>query len=147
VGLIQTIGRGPVALDSCCFIYFIEDHARFAPILEPLFRALEAGTTRGVTSALTLLEVLVVPYRVRNEDVAKSYEAILTRSKGLSIVDIDRVGLRSAAMLRARYPRLRTPDALQLVAALAGRCTALVTNDRSLPGLPGLHIHQLDAYA
>jgi hypothetical protein len=39
-----------------------------------------------------------------------------------------------------------TPDALQLAASLASRCSAFLTNDRRLPPLPGLRIVQLGAY-
>jgi predicted nucleic acid-binding protein len=57
-------------------------------------------------------------------------------------VDLDRPQLRLAAQLRAAY-RLRAPDALQLAAALSGRCSTFLTNDRELPDLPGLRIIQL----
>ncbi|MGI8510780.1 MAG: type II toxin-antitoxin system VapC family toxin, partial [Gemmatimonadaceae bacterium] len=65
--------------------------------------------------------------------------------RGLHLVDIDRNQLRAAAQLRARYG-VRTPDALQLAAALQERCSAFITNDRRLPTLPGLRTVQLDEY-
>ncbi|HEX9638328.1 MAG TPA: PIN domain-containing protein, partial [Acidobacteriota bacterium] len=91
-------------------------------------------------------EVLVVPYRTGNLRHAESYERLLTRGRGLRLIEIDRTQLRAAAQLRAAYPALRTPDAFQLAAALAGVCTTLVTNDRSLPELPGLRVLQLSDY-
>jgi predicted nucleic acid-binding protein len=89
-----------------------------------------------VTSAVTLLEVLVVPYRAGNLPLADRYEALLTRSRGVRMREIGRGELRPAAQLRA-VAGVRTPDALQLAAALAEGCTAFVTNDRRLPSLPG----------
>ena len=53
--------------------------------------------------------------------------------------------LRSAAQLRAIHG-LRTPDALQLAAALAARCPVFITNDRRLSQIPGLRILQLRDY-
>jgi hypothetical protein len=41
---------------------------------------------------------------------------------------------------------VKTPDAIQLAAALGARCTAFVTNDRELPATPGLRILQLRDY-
>lgn len=99
-----------------------------------------------MTSALTLLEVLVIPYRARNLALAGSYEALLTNSRGVQLVDIDHAQLRAAAQLRSAF-RVRTPDALQLAAALTTRCTAFVTNGRALPAVPGLEIVQLAAFA
>src|SRR5688572_32064613 len=47
------------------------------------------------TSALTLLEVLVVPYRAGNRPLAEQYEAVITRSRGIQVVDISRDQLRA----------------------------------------------------
>jgi len=58
VGLIDDLGSGPVALDTPPFIYFIEEHPRYLPIVQPVFAAMTAGTLAGVTSGLTLLETL-----------------------------------------------------------------------------------------
>ncbi len=139
------LGRGPVGLDTVAFIYFIEEHPAFLPLVVSLFRDADAGRRTIVTSAVTLLEVLVVPYRVGNLPLASRYEDLLTRARGVRLVELDRSQLRAAAQLRALY-RVRTPDALQLAAALSNRCKAFVTNDRVLPALPGLRIIQLGDY-
>ncbi len=127
------------------FIYYIEDHPAFAPLVDPLFRDADRGRRAIVTSALTVLEVLVVPYRAGDVGLAARYEALLTRSRGVHLVELDRDQLRGAAQLRALH-RLRTPDALQLAAALGRRCATFVTNDRALPSIPGLRIVQLSAH-
>jgi len=142
VGLRAAVGAGPVALDTAPFIYFIEDHPRFGPQVERLLVDADRGARLVVTSALTLLEVLVLPYRAGDVALAERYEAVLSRSRGVRLVEVDHAQLRTAAQLRAAY-RVRTPDALQLSAALTQRCTAFVTNDRALPRVPGLRILQL----
>lgn len=140
------LGRGPVACDTALFIYLIEENARYLPLIEPLFRDADAGRREIVTSALTLLEVLVVPFRAGSRALAERYEALLTRSRGVRLVDIGREQLHAAAQLRAAL-NVRTPDALQLAAALTTGCDTFLTNDRRLPAVPGLHILQLDAFA
>lgn len=142
MGLIKAVGSGPIALDTCIFIYFIEDHPDYAPLLEPLFEKLDSGALRGVTSELTLLEALVVPYRSGNRSLATEYERTLSRGRGLALLPLDRGILRGAAWLRA-VTSMRTPDALQVAAALAGGATAFLTNDRMLPEIPGLDVLQL----
>lgn len=145
MGVMEDIGGGPVALDTAVFIYFIEEHQQYLPLIEPVFSAIDSGTVEGVTSGLTLLETLVVPYRVGNLPLAERYEALLTRSRGIRLLDLDRPLLRAAAQLRAGL-RVRTPDALQLAAALAAHCSAYLTNDRALPPVPGLKTLQLRSY-
>ncbi len=141
--LPAALADGPVALDTAVFIYYIEEHPDYLPLVEPLFAEIDGGGREAVTSALTLLEVLVVPYRAADLALANRYEALFTRSRGLRVVDLDRTQLRTAAQLRALY-RLRTPDALQLAAALTNGCPTFVTNDRELPPIPGLRVVQLD---
>ena len=145
MGLIDDLQPGPVALDTAVFIYFIEEDRRFLDIVKPVFTAMDRGVLEATTSGLTLLEVLVAPYRADNIPLAERYEALLTRSRGLRLVDLDRPVLKSAALLRARV-RLKPPDAIQVAAALAARCTAFLTNDRKIPAMPGLRILQLRDY-
>ncbi len=143
---MQDVGRGPVGLDTVAFIYLIEEHPRFLPIVEPLFAAVDAGRIEAVSSSLTLLEVLVVPYRAGEVQLAYRYEELLTHSRGLRLIEIGRAQLRAAAQLRGMHRSLKTPDALQLSAALGAGCTTFVTNDRDLPRIPDLEIVQLKDY-
>lgn len=140
------LGSGPTGVDTAIFIYFIEENPRFLSLVEPLFREVDMERRELVTSALTLLEVLVVPFRSGDHLLAVQYEALLTRSRGVRVVDISRDHLRAAAQLRAATGA-KTPDALQLVAALGAGCATFLTNDRKLPPLRGLRILQLASYA
>ncbi|HUF74533.1 MAG TPA: PIN domain-containing protein [Gammaproteobacteria bacterium] len=145
MGLIEDVGRGPVGVDTALFIYFIEEEPRYLPVIEPLFKAADEGSRELVTSALTLLEVLVVPYRAGDLALAERYEALLTRSRGIRIIGLSMEQLRAAAQLRA-VTGAKTPDALQLVAALLAGCATFLTNDRRIPSIPGTRILQLSDY-
>ncbi|MGH9410356.1 MAG: type II toxin-antitoxin system VapC family toxin [Vicinamibacterales bacterium] len=145
MGLIADIGQGAIAIDTSIFIYFIEEHPRFLPLVVPLFEEADKGRRDLITSAVTLLEVLVVPYRAGAVHLAERYELLLTRSRGIRMMDITRGQLRTAAQLRAALGT-KTPDALQLVCAMATGCKTFVTNDRGLPQVPGLRVIQLSSY-
>jgi predicted nucleic acid-binding protein len=140
------LGDGPVGLDTSIFIYFIEQSPEWLPFLRPVFLAASAGKRSLVTSDLTLLEVLVLPFRLGNMALAEQYEALLTQSRGLSMLSIEKSHLRVAAQLQARY-KLRAPDSLQVATALVEKCTAFVTNDRRIPQIPGISIVQLSELA
>ena len=79
--LIDDLKPGPVALDTPVFIYFIEEDKQFLPLVKPLFEAIDHGSLPASTSALTLMEVLVAPYRTGNIPLDDRYEALLTRSR------------------------------------------------------------------
>ena len=110
-----------------------------------IFEQAQRGVRQIVSSALTLLEVLVVPYRERHRALAERYEAILIRSRGIDLVDITRDQLKAAAQIRA-LSGVKTPDALQLAAAVTSGCKVFVTNDRKLPQIADTRVVQLEAY-
>ncbi len=145
-GWVDRLGARRIAADTVAWIYWIEDHPKYGPVVAPLFERADSGGLTLVTSALTLHEVLVVPMRAGDLELAARYETLLTRSRGVDLVEIDRAALRSAANLRARFP-VRTPDALQLAAAQARRCGVFVTNDRRIPVIPGMDRLLLDELA
>jgi len=78
--------------------------------------AAERGEFQTATSMVTLVEVLVHPIRSGRADLAR---------------------------LRAIHG-LRTPDAIQLATAIRNGATSFLTNDLSLPIVPGLSILTLD---
>ena len=145
MGLIADFEPGPVALDTQIFIYFIEEDGRYLPLIKPIFEAIARGDFIAVTSGLTLMEVSVVPYRSGNTRLADRYESLLTHSRGLKFIEIDRRLLKAAAQLRATF-KLKPPDAIQVAAALFGNCNSLLTNDRRIRSIPGLQILQLKSY-
>lgn len=140
--MIQLATPGIVALDTAVFIYYIERRLEYAAAVVPIFQAYGRGEIEIVTSSITLLEVLVKPYRAADPKLALDYEDILTRSDGLRMIDVDRGQLMFASRLRAHHG-LKTPDALQIAAALTAGCSAFITNDKRLPDIPGLSIIQL----
>jgi predicted nucleic acid-binding protein len=135
-----------VGVDAAIFIYLIEENAQFLPVVRPLFAEADRGERLLVTSAITLLEVLVVPFRTGNLDFAVRYENLITGSRGVRVMDVTRGQLKTAAQLRAATG-VKTPDALQLAAALGAGCRSFLTNDRRLPAIPGLRVIQLSQCA
>lgn len=145
MGIIDDIGAGPVCLDTCVFIYFIEEDIKFLDIVLPIFKAIDQGQLVAVTSGITLIETLVVPFREEDDKLADQYERILTESPGMKMYALDRKLLRQGAYLRANFG-IKTPDALQIAAAKRGGCSVFITNDRRLPKIEGLTIIQLSDY-
>lgn len=60
--LNDALRSGTVAVDTAVFIHWIEDHPTMASVVAPIFLGVARGDFTICTSALTILEVLVVPY-------------------------------------------------------------------------------------
>src|ERR1051325_6341120 len=114
--LIQKLTKlGNIGIDTPIFIYHLEAHEKYFTLTQKILSSMENRKWQGITSAITLMEINVHPWRVGREDIARKYEALLVNFPNLVIVDIDRDVARIAAQLRARFD-IRPPDALQLAA-------------------------------
>ena len=132
-----------VGLDTAPLIYFIEENPSYLEIVRSFFEAMDRGEFMVVTSTVTLMEVLVHPLRSKNKELAAEYRDILLNSK-LMTLEISNDVAEQAAQLRAAY-NIRTPDAIQVSAALSAGATHFFTNDVRLPEIPSIQILSIDA--
>jgi predicted nucleic acid-binding protein len=117
-----------IFLDSAPLIYFIEDVTPYTAALTGLFAAHDRNELTLVASALTYLEVLVVPIRMSRWDLVDKYTREITEVSGIQIVELNRSISYKAAELRAKY-RIKTPDAIQIATALETKANFFLTND------------------
>ena len=113
-----------IALDTSVFIYQLEDNPRYSALTNRIFAWLERPDHTGVTSTITMTELLVQPYRDCNEDRVQQFYGLLSTFPNLHWVAPDLDIADIAARLRAAH-RLRTPDALQAATAVHTRTTRL----------------------
>ena len=135
-----------VAFDSAPLIYYLEEHPRYTLLSDELFDAFREQRARGLTSFLTLLEVLVLPLRAGHSSLASHYRQILGQTKGIALFSIDRAVCERAAQLRADHHWLRTPDALQVATAIEHGAQVIVTNDNRWKRLREISVAVFDDY-
>lgn len=78
-----------------------------------MFDRIERGLYPAVTSTVTLLELLVQPYRDQKDELVQKIFAFASTYPKLEWVPVTMSLTDRAAELRARY-RLSAPDAIQL---------------------------------
>ena len=117
-----------IALDTCVFIYQLEANARYVDMTDLIFRWLGQPNHTGITSTITMTELLVPAYRSSGEAQVDQFYGLLSTYPNLEWVAPNLEVADIAARIRARH-RLRTPDALQAATAVQARATGLVTND------------------
>jgi predicted nucleic acid-binding protein len=132
-----------IALDTCIFIYELEENPRYVELTRHMFSWLERAGSEAVTSTITLTESLVQPYRDLEEKRAERFYGLLSRyphlqwiAPSLEIADL-------AARIRAKH-YLRTPDALQAATAIHAGATAMITNDAVFERVDSLETLVLD---
>lgn len=132
-------GVSRLGIETAPFIYFVERHPTYLPKVRDIFRQIDQGKFEGVSSMITLVEVLTQPLKMGNSTLEMEYRNILMRSRHFSLLPIS-VGIAErAAQLRAHY-NLKTPDALQVSAAIDAQCDAFLTNDLGLKRVQEINV-------
>jgi len=136
--LVEALAQHEViGIDSCVLIYHLEGHERFGPPAREVLEWIEAGRATGVVATLALLELQVGPYGKGARDRADYYFAALRGFPNFRWVDLSYAIADLAAQIRAARGA-SVPDSIHLATAVRSEATGFVTNDQSLPALPGL---------
>ena len=144
--LTSFIAGRVVAFDSAPLIYYIEEHPAYLALADELFDSIDQAQSHGLTSVLTLLEVLIKPLRDGRVDLTAAYRQLLTNAANLQLHALDAGISERAAQLRAQHQWLRTPDAIQIATALERGAEILVTNDERWKRLSEIEVPVLKDY-
>lgn len=117
-----------IALDTSVFIYQLEANARYLALTDQIFTWIERPGGKAVTSTITMMELLVQPYRAADQEQADEFYVLLSTYPNLQWIAPNLEIADRAAQLRAIHG-LRTPDALHAATAVHAGATGLVTND------------------
>jgi predicted nucleic acid-binding protein len=120
-----------VYLDTAPLIYLVEGTPARSDVVESQIRNwIESGEDL-VTSCMTLMELLVHPKRRGDRRLENQYRLYLERLLALPLQPIDERVAEKAAEIRARHG-FKSPDSLQLAAAVCCGCSIFYSNDQAL---------------
>lgn len=135
-----------VALDTSIFIYFVEQHPSYFSLCDRILKDIETGHTKASTSSLSLVEVLVQPYRLNKDELVLRFYSLLTTYPNLSWIELTLSIADLAARLRA-YHRLKTPDSIQVASAISSSATGFICNDPAFKRVKEIECLVLDELA
>lgn len=123
----------PLALDTNCFIYFLDpgQPERAGWLRSNLFEPLVTGRTHATSSTLMLVELLTLAHRRGDEDDARRLRTAVEELPNLTLVPLDADIAALAARLRGASG-VTLGDAIHLAAARQAGASAFLTNDRRL---------------
>lgn len=120
-----------IGIDTMVFIYLLEDHPVFSEVCGKILEQIEIGNVKGITSVITLLEIMVKPKKDNKQAIADDYEMIISNFPNLDVADVDMEISNIASTLRGNY-NIKTPDAIQIATCIHKGGTAFFTNDSML---------------
>ncbi len=71
------VSYNQIGLDTNVLIYYIEEHPVFLKKVEPFIDRIIEGKATGITSCVTLVELLVKPIKEKRFDLVEQYTEIL----------------------------------------------------------------------
>lgn len=132
-----------VGLDTMIFIYFFQGNNSFAASIKKLLESIEQGQVKGITTVITLSEILVKPLAEGNIEMADEYKNVVNSFPHLNVLEINQHIAVIAASLKAKYG-IKLPDALQIAGALFGGSRLFITNDKKLKKIEELRVVTLE---
>ncbi|OGG03572.1 hypothetical protein A2W14_03270 [Candidatus Gottesmanbacteria bacterium RBG_16_37_8] len=136
-----------IALDTCIFIYHLEENKKYLPFTEWLLEnLLPNGKINATCSALALTEILIRPTREKRLDLVLSYKALMIGFPHLTLISINPQVADQAAYIRSAY-NLKTPDSIHLASAYVSGATLMIGNDRKWKNVKEIKVIALDDYA
>jgi predicted nucleic acid-binding protein len=130
-----------VFLDTNIVIYFIENPPVFGVRATVHLTALRAAGHTFAVSDLVRLECRMLPIRNANLTLLGHYDAFFASSE-VQVLSLTGAVCDRATLLRARH-NFKTPDALQLAAAIVHGCDRFLTNDTRLSACTDIPIDVL----
>ncbi len=117
--------------DTAIFIYYLEKNESFFENAKNIFADSLRKEVEIVTSTITYEEYCVLPYRVGDKIRITNFNRFINILK-IKIFDISIDIANMAAVVRAKYPSIKSMDALQIATAIVSECDVFYTNDKQL---------------
>jgi predicted nucleic acid-binding protein len=124
--------------DTMLFVYWIEDHPRYAKRVGELLLKMKQRQDQLCTSTFAVGEALVGPSKAGNKEVAVKMLDVF-RSGFVEVIPFGLEAAELYAGIRATQS-LSPPDAIHLACAAQARVDLFLTNDHALIGkvIPGI---------
>ena len=136
-GMTEAATLPGVYLDTNVFIFFFEGTPAESERVKVLLDALRSDPGSGVTSELTLAEVLAGSKHPRSPMLKRAYLDLIVWSKSIDLVPVSREILYNSVDLRTAHKsahgkKLDLPDAIHLASAIQKKCCSFVSADKGI---------------
>jgi len=136
---------GVVYLDAGVLALHLAGEPTYLPLTRAALGGMRDGEFSGLTSAMSVFQLLVEPYRSGAEATAEEVDRLLMSLPGLQIVPVSATISGQAAQVKAQIGG-SVARAVQIATALASDAEVFVTQRSALRRIAGLGVLQLDGF-
>lgn len=141
----RAVTRELVYLDTNVIISVVEGTQGLSEPQRAFLLGLDDGSSKALTSELTLAECLVKPLADRNANAVQTFSLLLDNRPTLQVTPITRDVLLKAARLRAEAG-MKLADAIHMATASLAGCSAFVTDDRRIRATDGIRLESWSSF-
>ena len=131
MGLIKHLHGKRVYFDTNIIIYLIEGLSEYQSIINEIQDLLSSSDCEAVTSALTICEALIMPFKMDSSEGISLYRSFLEESGVFDLMETSRDTFVQSAFV-AGTTSMKTPDAIHVATALESKCDIFLTNDKKI---------------
>lgn len=143
--LLARLAGHRLYIDTNAFIFFLDRHVKYFPVVAPIFEACFSQKAFAITGGLAIAEVMVHPYRNGDVVLIANIKNFFSQKNFLMIAEHDNELLDMAAML-AGQRQMKLIDAIHVVTAQKNGCRYFLTNDHGIKSSETLEVIQLEDY-
>ena len=137
MAIVDQIRGKRVYFDTNVFIYIFEGSPEYQNIVKPIIELAELDEIAIYTNEITLGELLVSPFKNRQNSIADTYIQALNNPDFVTLTPTSQHIHVEAARVRA-VNGMKYPDAVHIASAIDSDCDVFLTNDRKIRAVSGL---------
>lgn len=137
--LLAKIQGQRIYFDANFLIYFFDKTEPYIAVVSQILLACDRNEVFGCTGDAAVAELMVYPYRTRDEIEIARGKAFFMRENFLQVLSHDSAVFDTAARLRAETG-MKLIDALHYATALKAGCKFLMTNDTGIRSTDALEV-------
>jgi predicted nucleic acid-binding protein len=143
--LLAMLAGHRMYIDTNAFIFFLDRHAKYFPVVAPIFEACFKQKIFAITGGLAVAEVMIHPYRNGDAVLVASIKNFFSQKNFLTVTEHGNDLLDMAAML-AGQRKMKLIDAIHVTTAQKNGCTYFLTNDHGIKSSDALKVIQLEDF-
>lgn len=124
----QIVGKR-VYVDTNILIYLFEGFPEYRHLIQEIADCIDNGDITLFTGEITIAELLVMPFKKNDSKLIHFYTEALNNKDFITLIPTTQKVHLKTAFLRATFPKMKTPDSMQVASAVEGRADVFITND------------------
>lgn len=129
--LLAKIQGQRIYFDANFLIYFFDRTEPYVTVVSQIILACDRNTVFGYTGDVAVAELMVYPYRTRDEIEIARGKAFFKRENFLTVLSHESAVFDTASRLRAETG-MKLVDSLHCATALKAGCKFFITNDTGI---------------